>query len=1218
MVETLGRYEILEEIGRGGFAVVYRARDTQLNRLVALKELRPALLHDADWIKRFYREARIVASLDHPHIVTIYDVAEAEKRLFITMRLVDGPSLEKLIATQGRLSWSRTAEIIGVIADGLDFAHSQGILHRDLKPANILLDPDRGPMLSDFGLAKLISESGLSITAAGGVVGTPHYIAPEVWEGQGTTARSDIYALGCILYEMLTGDKVFQGETPPTVMMSHFSPLALPAAWPEGVPAGVTDVLETALAKQPADRYEAAGEMAGALAGLAKTPFVLPAAPLDRRTSPSILMTKLYRPPAHPELVYRPRLTRRLTDALRLQHKLVLISAPAGFGKTTLASAWLSEVDESASTWLSLDEKDNNPARFLTYFIAAVQQVDSGFGRTTQNILQTSPSPAVEPIMTSLINEITTFNTSFVFVLDDYHVITQRAIHSAINFLLDHIPPQMRLIITSRADLPFSLSRLRVRRQVTEIRASDLRFTKTEAAAFLNQTMNLNLSIEAIAALETRTEGWIAGLQLAALSMGNLEEAHKDDFVAALAGDDRYILDYLIEEVLDRQPMHIQTFLLQTSILERLSGPLCDAVLGDERIAELANDESLAGTSSFAHSPFTHLSSQKILEHLERHNLFVVPLDNKRQWYRYHHLFADLLHNQLEASQPKLEHSLHRRASAWYEQNDLMSEAIVHSLAARDVEQAARLVEQTFTDMMSRDEYFTTMLERLEALPEEIIRARPWLGIMHAWMLSITLQIDAVEPRLQEVEKSTGGQLPADLRLQIDHIRAEVARQRLEVDRAIELSHRVLAALPENPSGANRQTLAGTLFNLAFAYLMKGDVMDAQQWVSEALALSQAVGSITLTLLAMSVQAKVQLSQGQLHRAAETYRQALQKADTVAQQSGEGVPAAAYILPGLGELLREWNELAEAAHHLKRGLELSQQWQIEEMVRDCYLLQARLDQAEGDIPGALNALRQAEQLPVCQGVSAYGNAVAAGRARLMLAHVVSSGSSSDPGSLKAVEQWAEARNLGADALTNLMDDEYEVLVWIRLRIIQNEPDQVLPLLDRLLRAAEDSGRIERMIEILNLKALAQQALGNVDQALNALEQALSLAKPEGYIRLFVDEGRPMVKLLQQVARRGIAQDYVAKLVAACEAGGVVAASPPRSPTLPAPPLVEPLSDRELDVLRLLNTDLSGPEIAAELVVSVNTVKTHIKNIYSKLNVHGRYEAVERAKELQLL
>ena len=1226
MTENLSRYEILEEIGRGSFAVVYRARDTQLDRLVALKALKPTLL-DTAWVRRFRREARTIARLKHPHIVTIYDVYQEQDRLFIVMQLVDGPSLDQLITRQGRLAWSEVLELMAALAQGLDYAHAQNILHRDLKPANILLDPEYGPLLSDFGLAKLGDKGDQSVTAAGSVVGTPHYIAPEVWEGQGTTPQSDIYALGCILYEMLTGERIFQGDTPPAVMMAHFRPPPLSNVWSEGVPVEVADVLKTVLASRPEERYATAGEMIEALAGLAPraaTPSTAYVTSSKPGNNISILATKLYSPPPRPDVVARPRLKERLTEALHRQHKLTLVSAPAGFGKTTLVSDWLSDM-ERPSTWLALDEKDNDLARFLSYIITALQQIEAGLGRTTQVLLEASPSPNLEPLLTALINDIAALDTAFVFVLDDYHVITLFPIHEAVAFLLDHMPSQMHLIVTSRADLPLSLSRLRVRRQVTEIRAADLRFLESETSTFLNQTMGLNLPPEAIAALETRTEGWIAGLQLAALSMETLAEAPKRDFITALTGNDRYILDYLIEEVLDRQPEHIQTFLLQTSILERLSGPLCDAVLGIEQDGKIADDEPVTDPPSFAHSLFTPSYSHKILEYLEHNNLFIVPLDNKRQWYRYHHLFADLLHNQLDVSQPEFDQTLHRRASAWYEQNDMMSEAIAHSLAGRDVEQAARLVEQTFDDMMGRDEFFTTMLDRLEALPEEIIRARPRLGILYAWMLSITLQIDGVEPCLQAVEKLAKGQLPADLRRQMTHIRAELARYRQDVTQSIELSQQVLAALPEKPSGTDRQTLTGAVFNLAFVYLMQGDVVRAQERFSEALQLSQTVGSITLTLVAMAGQAQVQVLQGHLNRTTETYQRALQLAAEVTEQRGRAVPAAAYIKLGLGELLREQNSLAEAAGHLTQGLELAQQWRINEVLRDGYIFLARLKQAQGDMVGALHTLEQAEQLPAaCQVVGGLGGPIAACRAQLMLAQVVTSSGAAEPHYLEAVERWAETRKLSAEVPLDLLDDEFEALIWVRLRIMQNQPDQVLPLLTRLQRRAESGGRFGRMIEILNLQALAQQALGHTDQALIALEQALSLAQPEGYVRLFVDEGLPLAKLLQQVTSRQIAVDYVGKLIDAFstrEQGSRGAGEKGSLSALPsaAPPtLIEPLSDRELDVLHLLNTDLSGPEIAAELVVSVNTVKTHIKHIYDKLNAHSRYEAVERAKELRLL
>jgi LuxR family maltose regulon positive regulatory protein len=504
----------------------------------------------------------------------------------------------------------------------------------------------------------------------------------------------------------------------------------------------------------------------------------------------SVLTTKLYVPPIRSELVPRPRLIEQLDDGLG--RKLTLISAPAGFGKTTLLSEWIQAMGKASSpiaamgeaplpiavAWISLDESDNDLVQFFSYVIAALGQIDAHLGQSCQAKLQASQPLAVKPFITSLINEIAASDTQLVLVLDDYHAITLPAIHEAMTFLLDHMPPQLHLVIASRADPPYALSRLRVRKQMTELRAIDLRFSAEEVTAFLNQVMGFNLASEEIATLERRTEGWIAGLQLAALSMGGLDDAHRHSFVAALTGDDRYILDYLVEEVLDRQPAHIQTFLLRTSILERLCGPLCDAVLDD------AGEDLLP------------LSAQEILGRLDRDNLFLVPLDNRRHWYRYHHLFAELLRNQLGASRPDLVPALHRRASAWYAREDMQSQAIAHSLAARDWEQAAELIERAMNDMMREGEFFATMLGRLKALPEEVIRARPHFGVSYAWLLQITLQLDEVEPRLQEVEKTGGDRLSADLRLEIDVIRASLARQRRDLATAMRLSDQVLDALP--------------------------------------------------------------------------------------------------------------------------------------------------------------------------------------------------------------------------------------------------------------------------------------------------------------------------------------------------------------------------------------------------------------------------------------
>jgi len=905
-------------------------------------------------------------------------------------------------------------------------------------------------------------------------------------------------------------------------------------------------------------------------------------------------------PLVRPDLVSRPRLIEQLNAGL--DRKLTLVSAPAGFGKTTLLSEWIHGRDAATAplraAWLSLDEGDNDPARFLAYFIAALQMVEENIGEGTPSALQSPQPPPIEAILTPLLNEIATIPNGFTLVLDDYHLIKAKPIHDALTFLLGHLPPPMRLVIATRQDPPLPLARLRGRGEMTEIRAGDLRFTEEEAAPFLNQTMGLDLTPDEVTALEARTEGWIAGLHLAALSLKG--QADRTAFIQAFAGDDRHVMDYLVDEVLSRQSEAVLRFLLRTAILERLCGPLCDAVVGGD-------DQPGSG--------------QDILEYLEQANLFIVPLDNRRQWYRYHHLFADLLRHRLRRTVGTQGIApLHRRASAWYAHNDLRSEAIDHSLAAEDWEQVAQLIDQIVNDVLGGSAYFTTVLGWLDALPQEVVRAHPRLGVVRAWMLMLTLHSDAAELCLQEVESTADGQLPDEVRLQVTAIRAFLALRRNDVDTAIKLSHRVLEALAQGVSAPNL-VRPMIVLNLANVHRTMGDVVEAQRRFSEVLALTQEAG-ITLRLAVVNGQASVQIIGGQLHQAAETYRRGLQLAKA-AQQNGQVVPAAAYVHVGLGDLLREWNRLDEAARHLAQGLELAWQWQMGRMLCNGYISQARLRQAQGDLAGALDMIQQAEQLPKAyQAAPRYSEPVGACRARLMLAQAGSSTDDLRARHLEAVGQWAEARRLRADGSIDSLDDEFEYLVWVRLLIAQNEPEQALQLLARLQQAAEDGGRTGRVIEILTLQALAQQALGDTEEALTALERALSLAEPEGYIRLFVDEGPLMTHLLHEAAAHGITPDYARKLLAVFEAE-----TKGEEPALRHPPsvsrgeaegLVDPLSDREMEVLRLLSTDLSGPEIAAELVVSVNTVKTHIKRIYSKLDAHSRYEAVERAKELKLL
>ena len=607
-------------------------------------------------------------------------------------------------------------------------------------------------------------------------------------------------------------------------------------------------------------------------------------------------------------------------------------------------------------------------------------------------------------------------------------------------------------------------------------------------------------------------------------------------------------------------------------------------------------------------------NSQDILEALESANLFIVALDDERRWYRYHHLFADLLSSRLEASQPDLGPILHRRASAWYEQEGLISEAIAHSLAAEDFDRAARLTEQTFFDRMSHGEDFATMLARLEALPQEIIAARPRLGIMYAWMLAITLRLDAVEPQLRSVEKRFGDELPPDHQRQIAQIRADVFRFQGQFARAIERSHIILEALPQYRSPADMQTLTGAVFNLAWGYLQAGEVVKAQTWFSEALLISQAAGSLHLILLTYRGLSQVQEMQGDLYRAAEICRQALQLADEATQQSGQPVPAAVYIQLGLGDLLREQNELDAADRHLTEGLEMGRKWQIGgDTLRDGYLFQARLKQTQGDMTGAMDVIRQAQELARSyRSVLGFDHPIAACQARLILAQATATG---DMGSLETIRHWVGARGLRADGSIDSLNSEYENLVWARLLIAQNKAEQALHILTRLLQAAEAGGRNGRVIEIWILQALVQQALGDSADALTTIERALSRAETAGYVRLFVDEGEPMANLLRLAASRGIALDYVGQLLAAFTMKKTTGLHPS---SLISQALTEPLSERELEVLRLIAAGLTNQAIAETLVVALGTVKAHTANIFAKLEVHNRTQAVARARQLGLL
>ena len=892
-----------------------------------------------------------------------------------------------------------------------------------------------------------------------------------------------------------------------------------------------------------------------------------------------ILGTKLYIPPPRTKVVHRRRLIERLNEGLH--GKLTLVSAPAGFGKTTLVSEWITDCN-CPSAWLSLDEGDNDLTRFLIYLVAAVQTIAPNIGEEVFAVLQSPQSPTTEAILTALLNEIVAFPDDFLLVLDDYHLTDSRSIDTALTFLLEHLPPRMHLVITTREDPNLPLARLRARRQLTELRAADLRFTPDEAATFLNQVMGLNLSAEDIDALETRTEGWIAGLQLAAISMQSQQDV--SGFIRAFAGDNHYIVDYLIEEVLARQPEPVRNFLLQTAILDRMNGSLCDAVTGQQ-------------------------NGNARLEALNRGNFFLIPLDNQRQWYRYHHLFAEVLRMHLMTEQSDQVAGLHLRASEWYEQNGSVGDAIRHALSGKDFARAARLIEMAIPELRrSRQE--STMLGWLQALPDEVLRYRPVLSVHYAGSLLQSGKLEGVEARLRDAEqwlepKADMGEIVVvdeeefrGLAGSINMYRAAIALISGNLADTMKHARQVHDLVPEHDH-LRRGAAAGLL---GLAYWRIGDLEAAHQSYADCMGRLQKIGYISDAMGCAIALADIWIVQGRLHDALRTYMQALQMA------TDQGTPALrgmADMYVGMSEIERERNNLSAATQHLMNSNELGSLAGLpQNPYRRCLAL-ARLRAIEGDLDGALDLLTEAERLYLGD-FSPNVRPVAAFRTRVWIVQ----------GRLSEAFGWVREQNLTVkDDFSYLR--EFEHITLARILLAQYKRDRTghvmldaIGLLERLLKAAEEGGRTGSVIEILILLALAHQLQGDIPAALTALERALTLAEPEGYVRIFVDEGHPISLLLEKATKHGIAPNYVHQLLRA------FGKAEDRARVEQG--LIEPLSERELEVLRLLGTDLDGPDIASELIVSLNTLRTHTKNIYTKLGVNNRREAVRRAEELGLL
>jgi LuxR family maltose regulon positive regulatory protein len=906
-----------------------------------------------------------------------------------------------------------------------------------------------------------------------------------------------------------------------------------------------------------------------------------------------LLATKVTAPRPRSELVRRPALGARIDDAAR--HDLCLVCSPPGFGKTTLLAAWAA-ASERTVAWLALDQDDSDPVRFWRYAIAALRRVRPGIGRRASTLLANPGNVRVGAVVTALINELTARDDDLTLVLDDYHSISSPAVHDGVALLLGHLPPCLQLVIAGRSDPPLPLGELRAGGRLAELRAADLRFSTDEATAFLRDLWALPLPDDAVAALAERTEGWVAGLQLAALSL-----RHQPDpaaFVAAFAGSHRFVLDYLSEEVLARQSEETREFLLTTSVLERLAGPLCDAVTGRS-------------------------DGQQILECAERANLFLVPLDEQRHWYRYHHLFADLLRARLGQGDPEHVAGLHRRAAAWYQAHGLVSDAVHHTLAAGDTDDAVRLIESTAEELIWGRSESATLERWLAALPPGTLGRRPRLALARALHALVAGRMDEAEACVAAAERApasasaepfvpTVGRQQSelvDVAAAIAFVRAVLTSRRGDTARAEAYARRALARLTED----DRQLRLVAQAMPAEAAWAAGRLTDAEHLAESAIVDLQIDGRPERATRLLFDQGQIQQARGRLRAAEHTYRRALAR---MTPPRGAPPPAASLQLVGLAEVVRQRGDLGRALRHAIDGLELCRQIVSIEPAAVGLATLAWTHCGRGDLASARAAADEAARAVPSADVVSLFNPGPAERARLLLAL----------GETDEVGAWI-ARRGPRETDVPCYAREREYLVLARLLLARGTPERALSLLDRLHASAVSEGRFGSVVEVRVVQALALEAASRPADALEALADALALAEPEGYVRVFADEGAPMAALLRRLVAsaqrdRGATPgpavaEYALRLLTTAlpESAGP---APAGFRIASGDVLVEPLTERESEVLPLLAEGLSNREIADRLVVTLDTVKKHLTHLFGKLGAASRTQAVARARELGLL